>query len=163
MNQSNFIPISQEEPSRRSSGMKNWPVLTLLGVLIIFGVGFVLKDKLPFLNANLSSPIEIKGYQAIFLTSGQVYFGNLEIDGSWIVLRDVYYLQADPSSQLSGTQQPQGTNQIPSNFQLVKLGSEIHGPEDVMHIDSDKIIFWENMKPDSQVVQAIEKYKEGKK
>jgi hypothetical protein len=41
----------------------------------------------------------------------------------------------------------------------VKLGSELHGPQDAMFIDSDKVMFWENMKDDSKVVQAIHQHK----
>lgn|SRR3989344_6063657 len=96
-------------------------------------------------------------YQSVFLSNGQVYFGKLNFSGSWIKLRDVYYLQVtDPL-------QPQGDEDIPTqrekNIQLIKLGSELHGPEDEMFIDRDQILFWENMKDDSKVLQSIRDYK----
>lgn len=98
-------------------------------------------------------------YQAVFLSNGQVYFGKLSSEGHWIVLKDIYYLQVtqqlQPAPNADQTQQP--NNQQP-NIQLVKLGSELHGPKDSMYIDRDKILFWENMKDDSKVVQAIQKY-----
>jgi hypothetical protein len=38
------------------------------------------------------------------------------------------------------------------------LGSELHGPEDKMSVSSEQVLFWENLKNDSKVVQAIHKY-----
>jgi hypothetical protein len=37
----------------------------------------------------------------------------------------------------------------------VKLGNEIHGPEQEMQISSSQVIFWENLKNDGKVVDAI--------
>ena len=91
-------------------------------------------------------------FQAVFLTNGQVYFGNLEnYNARYVRLTNIYYLQvAQPLQQGQDT---------PQNFNLTKLGGELHGPEDAMFIDKDKVLFWENMKNDSQVVKAIEDYK----
>jgi len=41
---------------------------------------------------------------------------------------------------------------------IVKLGSELHGPEDIMYIPRNQITFWETMRKDSQVVQAIQNF-----
>lgn len=38
---------------------------------------------------------------------------------------------------------------------LAKLGNELHGPEDKMFINSDQLLFWENLKDDGQVAKAI--------
>jgi hypothetical protein len=52
--------------------------------------------------------------------------------------------------------QPQDPNTpLQSQIQLVKLGSEIHGPTSDMKINRDQILFIENLKPDSQVLKAI--------
>ena len=87
-------------------------------------------------------------WQAVFLTNGQVFFGRLHnFNREYLLLKDVYYLQiAQPLQQ--GQEQPQ-------NLNLVKLGSELHGPEDAMFIPKDRMLFWENMKSDAQVVRAI--------
>ena len=109
-----------------------------------------------------------KGYQAVFLTNGQVYFGKVSIIGQWIKLTDIYYLQVTQPLQQALTSE-QAKNATPtaagaaagavqSNIQLIKLGSELHGPTDVMYIEKDKVLFWENMKNDSKVVDAINKY-----
>jgi hypothetical protein len=44
---------------------------------------------------------------------------------------------------------------------LVKLGEELHGPEDEMVINNEHIIFTERLKADSQVVSAIAEHKSG--
>lgn len=90
-------------------------------------------------------------FQAVFLSNGQVYFGKLyRQDSQFPVLRDVYYLQVtQPPQQLQPGQNP------PTNINLVKLGSELHGPQDEMRINRDQILFVEDMKPDSKVATAI--------
>lgn len=92
-------------------------------------------------------------YQAVFLINGQHYFGHLEAgkrDG--FTLTDVYYVQpqqndptADPANQ---------------QFQLIKFGNEIHGPEDVLHLNWSNVLFWENLRADSKVVNGIAQEKE---
>jgi hypothetical protein len=99
-------------------------------------------------------------YQAVFLTNGQVYFGKLDFEHKWAVLHDIYYLQKTEQLQQAVGAAPADPNLLPSNpsnqqFQLVKLGTELHGPEDEMFIDRDKILFWENLRDDSRVVQKI--------
>ena len=43
---------------------------------------------------------------------------------------------------------------------LVKLGNELHGPQDKMEINDAHIIFIESLKQDGRVVEAIARYKE---
>ena len=46
---------------------------------------------------------------------------------------------------------------------LTKLGGEIHGPEDKMIVNRQQVLFIENLKPDSKVVQLIKDHKLGNK
>ncbi|HSE60995.1 MAG TPA: hypothetical protein VLA88_01725 [Candidatus Saccharimonadales bacterium] len=101
---------------------------------------------------------EVKGdrYQALFLTNGQVYFGKLSnVDDKYVKLTDIYYLQVQqtvqPDTNKDKNQQPQ--------VSLAKLGSELHGPEDSMLVNRDQVLFWENLKNDGKVVQAIQNNK----
>lgn len=93
-------------------------------------------------------------WQAVFLTNGQVYFGKLEtINRNFVVLTNIYYLQVSrplqqPENAPQDEQQP--------NLNLIKLGDELHGPEDTMYIERNNIMFWENLKNNSNVVRAIE-------
>lgn len=82
-------------------------------------------------------------WQAVFLEGGQVYFGRMtDTGGDYVTLSNVYYLKE--ASELSQ-----------SNLNLVKLGGELHGPEDTINIRKESISFWENMKDTSRVVQTI--------
>jgi len=100
---------------------------------------------------NFSAPKADKSkWQAVFLTNGQVYFGHLQVlSKEYIKLNSIYYLQVQQPVQ------PQ-TGGGQSNINLVKLGGEIHGPEDTMFIPADRVLFWENLRADSQVIKVIE-------
>lgn len=100
-------------------------------------------------------------YQAVFLTNGQVYFGKLDSTRSNFVLTDIYYLQVNSNLQSQEKQdqtKKEGAESEPS-FTLVQLGDELHQPESKMVINKDHVLFWENLKSDSRVVEAIQKNK----
>jgi len=123
--------------------LKGWIIFLL--VLVIIWQVLVSFGLVP----SLTFPAVDRGkYQAVFLTSGQVYFGHMkEVNSSYAVLEDIYYLRVNQELQPSTNQQQQ--------ISLIKLGNEIHGPEDEMFVPKSQIIFWENMRVDSTVVQAI--------
>lgn len=108
-------------------------------------------------NANKEADlINTDKYQAVFLDSqdGQVYFGKLEVyNGHLYRLTDIYYVRVETPIQPEGTE-----TQAQPNISLAKLGNELHGPEDVMLISRDKVLYWENLKDDGQVVTAIKEY-----
>lgn len=94
-------------------------------------------------------------YQAVFLSNNQVYFGKLSNTRSdYPTLRDIYYLQVTQALQPRDPSTP-----TQPRINLVKLGSELHGPEDEMRINKAHILFIEDLKADSQVVEAIQEYK----
>ena len=101
--------------------------------------------------------INTSEFQSLFLTNGQVYFGKLsDLGKKYVTMTDIYYLQVQQGQTLqSGST---ATNSTSSKISLAKLGSELHGPEDKMFVASDQVLFWENMKPDSKVSQAIAKF-----
>lgn len=95
-------------------------------------------------------------YQAVFLSdaSGQVYFGKLKsVNSKYYQLTDIFYVKIDNAVQ------PDRSNNSSQNISLAKLGNELHGPEDFMYISRDKVLFWENLKDDGQVVKAITEFK----
>jgi hypothetical protein len=150
-----------EEPNAETTGRSGssiWPWLFLTVVLLALAVlAFVFKDTL--INgreSNAGKNVE-PSYQAVFLANGQVYFGRLsEPNSQYVTLKDIYYLQV-VQQQLQGQQYSQQTGQAPQ-ISLVKLGNELHGPEDEMKISRSQILFYEDLKPDSQVVKAIKDY-----
>jgi hypothetical protein len=76
-------------------------------------------------------------------------------------LNDVYYLQVvQPLQQQPATQQTAGQNSQEQQPQLnlVKMGTEIHGPTDKMVIPKSSVVFWEDIKSDGVVAKAIAEY-----
>lgn len=113
-------------------------------VVVAFVIGVVA------LRSNTSN-----SRQAVFLTNGQVYFGYAKNEKSDpVVLSDVYYLQQVSNSLQTDTTKDTQTPKI----NLIKLGSELHGPKDVLRINREQILFIEDMKSDSKVSQAISEY-----
>jgi hypothetical protein len=106
-----------------------------------------------FYKSGPGAAIDGSKYQAVFFTNGQVYFGKLKVmNGSYMKLTDVYYLQATKASDKN----PQQTSQ--DGVELVKLGSEVHGPEDEMLISKEQVLFFENLKKDGKVSASIAQY-----
>lgn len=124
----------------------------ILVILLVFGVLFLYKSSTV---ANIDSD----KYQAVFFTNGQVYFGKLKsVNGSYMKLTDIYYLQSKTNSASTDSENLQETANDASGVELIKLGSEIHGPDDEMVISRDQILFFENLKKDGKVAESIGKY-----
>jgi hypothetical protein len=117
---------------------------------------FFATAALLFIAVNyLTRPyVSTSKFQAVFLTNGQVYFGHLHNPtAQQPTLTDIYYLQSQ--TQNGSTASSVNTSTSNQNLQLVKLGNELHGPEDMMAINRDQVLFWENLKDSGKVVQAI--------
>jgi hypothetical protein len=155
-------PMPMNEPMvEKKSSSKPWIVLGVVVVLLVIAA-VLFRDKLTGGKAG-----EVKGitnssqkYQAVFLTNGQVYFGKIEkIDSEWLTVKEIYYLQV-LQPPLQGQAQPdQAGQQAQPQISLVKLGNELHGPEDMMNIAKSQVLFWEDLKNDGQVAKAISDYK----
>ena len=109
-------------------------------------------------RSNSSQLIDSNKYQAVFFENGQVYFGKLEqVDGDYLKLTKVFYLETKDATA-AGETDPQKTTSQASQAQLIKLGEEVHGPEDEMIISKDQVLFYENLKSDSKVTAKIDEY-----
>lgn len=115
-------------------------VIVLLIALIIFiGTGGP-KSEDKYVDTNR--------LQAVFLNTGQVYFGNIKsLNNKYFVLTNIYYLQT--------TNGGNGSSSSGSNVTLVKLGCELHEPYDQMVINSSQVTFWENLQDTGQVAKAV--------
>jgi len=151
--------MSQPTPAlpKKSSKMP-WVILVVV-VVVLAVLGVLFRDKLfKGKAAQQTSP-----YQAVFLTNGQVYFGKISGgDNNYVTLKDIYYLQVvqPPLQGQQGAAQTQATTSQDQQTQisLVKLGQELHGPVDEMHISRSQILFYEDLKNDGKVVEAIKSY-----
>lgn len=89
--------------------------------------------------------------QAVFLNTGQVYFGNIKtLNNKYFVLTNIYYLQTTNNNGSSSS-----SSNANSSVTLVKLGCELHEPYDQMVINSDQVTFWENLQSNGQVAKAV--------
>jgi len=97
-------------------------------------------------------------WQAVFLSNGQVYFGKIaKMNNDIIVLRDIYYLQV-VTQPLQRSAEGETPTEPEQRLTLIKLGNEIHGPQDEMVINRNHVVIMEDLKDDSRVVQAINDY-----
>ena len=96
----------------------------------------------------LTPPIGHAKYQAVFLANGQTYFGRyLDRLGPYAKIEDAFYIQQQPSPQ-------EGQR---GELKLVRRGSELHQPDAEMLVPKSAILFVEDLRPDSQVAQFMEK------
>ncbi len=95
-----------------------------------------------------------KTLQAVFLNNGQVYFGNIRsLNDKYVRVGNIYYLRVNQQVQPN-----QSTSNAAQDISLVKLGCELHGPDDQMLINRDQVTFWENLKTDGQVAKAVAEF-----
>lgn len=133
------------------------PLRRILGIVVIVAIIVVAasvlvaqRDRIRLaLGGTEAAYIDGATYQSVVLITNQVYFGKLRVDGDVYTLSDVY--------SFSGATDPQTTGTV----QLVKRGSELHGPEAPLVVPGRSVLFFENMRPDSQVMQAIGKIRSG--
>lgn len=141
-------PFPQEHPLKKSQLLHKL-VFALIATIFLVGALYIVQ----FFIFSTS-----KNFQAVFLSNGQVYFGNIEkrVGGKYVRLVNVYYLQAaDKELQAADTT---STTDAAADLSLIKLGNELHGPQDAMLINRDHIIFIEDLKKDSKVVKSIEAF-----
>ena len=114
-------------------------IYTLIVALILICI------YLGYAYGKESFPFGSKKWQVVQLISGDVYYGHLKTFPC-CSLTDVYFIQQIPPQEEGG--QP-GTR-------LVPLKSLFFGPENVMHLNKDQILWWANLSKDSQIKKTIE-------
>ena len=156
---------AQSEASPAATTHKKSKLKTKMDWTQIAGVGFLF--ALTILVVAVIAAISMGGkgeannldkskFQAVFLNGGQVYFGKVDdLNKNFLKLDNIYYLRVNQQVQPDGNA---GAGQ--NDISLVKLGCELHGPQDSMVINREQVIFWENLKDDGQVAKAVANYKE---
>lgn len=118
-------------------------VVILISAIIVLTVG----------GSNTDSEnkfVDSSKLQAVFLNTGQVYFGNIKtLNSKYFVVKNIYYLQT------SGGGSTAANTSANSSVSLVKLGCELHRPEDQMVINRAQVTFWENLGDNGQVAKAV--------
>lgn len=152
-------PVASERHAKKKQ--PNRKLVVFLGIALLLALG-VWGSYLVLRNSSVASHIETGKYQAVFFTNGQVYFGKLSpLSGGYMKLEDIYYLQTKASTASDNPQQT--AEDTSTDVELIKLGNEIHGPEDEMIISRDQVLFFENLKDDSRVSSTIKNYQSQQK
>lgn len=132
----------------RGSRVATNALLFIVALLVAAVVWFIYSSS----PASQSKYVDASKLQAVFLNTGQVYFGNVtSFNKDYLVLTNIYYLQSSNSSSSSSS----SSNQ---NVSLVKLGCELHKPYDEMVVNTTEITFWENLQADGQVAKAVQQF-----
>ena len=149
--------VSHRQPKKQKSENKLLLTIVIGAVIAVLGLATWL---LTSMNSAASAPgVDANKYQAVFLNNGQVYFGKLvQVNDQYLKLTKVFYIQDSTTDATSTEKSDEQTTT--GDKKLIKLGKEVHGPEDAMIINRDQVTMYENLKSDSEVTKLITQYKE---
>lgn len=115
-------------------------ILVLL--LLVFAVFWLVQQ---LYVANLQR-IDGSAYQVVYLVNGQAYFGKLQnTNGDYLVMKSPYTTQSVKSSEANSDE----------TTTLLRVRDQVYGPEDSIAIKASQVTFWQNLRDDSKVAQAI--------
>ena len=151
-------PVPPAAPTKRKQRKGSW---NRAGVMVFVAAVIILIIALTIFigfGGNSSKDedkyVDTSKLQAVFLNTGQVYFGNIKtLNSKYFVLTNIYYLQTTGNGSSSSS-----TSTGSNNVTLVKLGCELHEPYDQMVINSSQVTFWENLQDNGQVATAVSKF-----
>lgn len=124
----------------------SWPLLIVVGALILGAIGtYVVLQRI----GSTEQGVDKAGYQVVYTTSGQLFFGKLQnTDGAYVTLKSPYTAQSVATTADAQSATDDATT-------LLKISSQLYGPDDSMSIRAEQVVFWQNLRDDSKVVQAI--------
>jgi hypothetical protein len=150
--ESHTVSPQQHGVPHKNAQRKASPMLikaVIASIIVIVGAAIAIAA----LAASRSNSPAGDRYQAVFLNSSnsQVFFGKLKnTSGEYLVLENAYYSKASEVPENAATS---------NNVSLVKVGDEVYGPENVLKIRSEQVLFWQDLKSDSKVAKAIDSAK----
>jgi len=148
--------IKTPKTSKTNVFIKVFSVLVIVFVAVLLVSNFTSLNLLG-LSKNKNLDASQKKWEAVFLSNGQIYFGNVTSrSAKTLILEDVYYLQV-ASQDLQQTED-QKTETPLQNFSLVKLGNELHKPKDRMNINMEYVLFTEELEASSEIIKSIQRY-----
>lgn len=128
---------------KRSRTLHKKPgTLIIAAVVVLLGAAAAVYFFLP-----KGERIDRSGYQVVYMVNGQAYFGKLQnTTGDYLVIKEPYSQQQVQS---------EGDNEE-AQTTLLKVSQQQYGPNEVMSLKSDQVLFWQNLRDDSKVATAIE-------
>jgi len=134
--------------SNFSHSKKKGLAFLIIGIIVLLAVASFLVVTI------LSSTETAENWQAVSLTNGRTYFGQIVKESSdKIVLEDVYYFQVNQVQNQEGQAQPQ--------ISLQNIQNEMHGPTNKMEINKEHVLFVEELSDNSQVLTALRQQQAG--
>lgn len=99
--------------------------------------------------------IDTSTYQAVYLVNGQAYFGKLQnTNGQFLVMKTPYTMQEVQTPPQPGTE-AEATATPETSTTLIKVSGQVYGPEESIALKSEQVVFWQNLRDDSKVSQAL--------
>ena len=127
-------------------------IVVIVAASLLFLPAAISSIKEKFSGGEVFMSGENSPYSAIFLDNGQVYFGEIiSSNKEEMTLTNVFYLQVNDNAAQAELNQAQ--------FNLIKLGTELHGPADILRINRAHIVFYEELRTDSKIVESIGSFK----
>ncbi len=146
---------AQKEPV--AAPKKRLPVV--IGGIVVF-VLLAVAGWFGWQHLNSSTPpIDSSKYQAVFFTTGQVYFGKLSnVNANYMQLTGVFYAQTNTTTSKDNTDAKAEQAANSNDIQLIPLSEASYGPENKITIAKGQVMFYENLKSDSQAAKLIQQY-----
>jgi len=116
-------------------------VITLIVILVVFLVGAGVWVGISIIGGN-SSPSALSPYSAVYLSTGDIYFGKL----SWSPaphMDDAWFLQRSTDAKGNPT------------VGVYPFSQVAWGPSDTVYFNSSQIIFWTRLNSTSSIAQLI--------
>ncbi len=135
--------IKKSAPRRSHRFVRNY-IIYLFAAAVAIGL---LIAATIWLFVPKSQQINAGEYQAVYLNNGQMYFGKLQnTEGTYLYLKAPYMPESTTNSTTGATD---------ATSTLVPVKNKLWGPEDSIAIRADQVAFWQNLRDDSKVTQAI--------
>ena len=112
-------------------------VLVVVLVAVVAALGFLLTKV--FKSDDPGAP---SGYSAVFMSNGDVYFGKLSLF-PWPKLTNIWLLQRGVDAQGQ------------AQFGITKFTSAFWGPVDKMYLNPKEVLFWSDLRKDSEAAKAF--------
>lgn len=138
-------------PEKKEKKFTKQALVGVIGIVVVLGLlwWFFLR------NVGIPAYVDTSKYQVVCLQSGECYFGKItSVSSDTVQIKNVFYVQK--TTDTSATSKT--TDSSDNNLQLIKLGNEVHGPEDMMAINRSQVLYIENLKSDGKVTQTINTY-----
>lgn len=149
--------LSTSRPAQNRPQAKTGKDFTKKALFIVGGVVIIALLVWWFFLRNIGIPsyVDTGKYQVACLQSGECYFGKItSVTSDTVQIKNVFYVQKATETETANSSSDKNNNKL----QLIKLGNEVHGPEDMMIINRSQVLYIENLKADGQVTQTINSY-----